>query len=344
MMCYSFAMISLAERRKNILISIVKEYIKTARPVSSKHLGESSGFTFSSATLRNNMAELERDGYLTQPHTSAGRIPTVLGYRYYVDAFSKKFSLGLAQRRFIMDFFLKQQHLEELLKKTCHFMAQITPYMGVITKYAYSLLSLKHVDLVPLKNSQLLIVVITNTGEVFEDRFEVTKYDFDLQKLEQVLNKEFAGLKLEAIKQKCEHLKALGLFGTLFNEISAKLAEILEKQQTTLFYDGITNLLSLPEFAKISRFFQIFNFLEEEIALKKIGPRLEDDSIYIAIGSELKSTSISEASLILVPYRQDEQIVGAVGILGPMRMDYEKAIATTECVAGNLSMSLKKMA
>lgn len=335
---------SLTERKKSILVSVVKEYVKTARPVSSKQLKRSAGFTFSSATLRNAMADLEDSGYLTHPHTSAGRLPTAKGYRLYVDTISKNLSLGLDKRRYIMDFFSKSDRLEELLKKTCHFISQITPYLGIVTKYSYKTLGLKHIDLVPLSNNKLLIVLITKTGDILREKIAVTRYDYELQKLEQILNKELAGLELQAIKQKCEHLKTLSLFGTLFDEISGALIGLFEQGQASLFYDGIANLLSLPEFAKVSNFFRILNFVEEELNLNKISTQLPSNYTYIAIGDELKSASINEASLILVPYRQDKEVVGSVGVIGPMRMDYEQAIATTECIASNLSLTLQKMA
>lgn len=342
-MCYSLIMNSMSERKKLILMAVVREYVRIAKPVSSKHLKKSEAFDFSSATLRNVMAELENEGYLTHPHTSAGRIPTSVGYRYYVDTISNNLSLGLTQRRYIMDFFSKQGQLEEILKRTCNFITKITPYLGIVTKYSYRQIGIKHIDLVPLKNNQLLIVVITKTGEIIRDRLEISNYDSDIQELEQILNEQLSGMDTALLIQKCKHIKALRLFGSLFDEISTKLVQLLEQQQTILFYDGITNLLSFPEFSRINHFYQIYNFLEEEAAVKQMETYLANDSTYIAIGNELKNEKLSDASLVLVPYHYNDQSVGTVGIMGPMRMDYEKAIATTECVAGNLSLALQKM-
>jgi heat-inducible transcriptional repressor len=299
----------------------------------------------SSATLRNIMAGLEADGYLTHPHTSAGRTPTALGYRYYADAASKQLSLSLIQRRNIIDFFAGQVQIEELFRQTCEFLARITPYLGVVSKYSNRKFNLKHIDLVPLSSNHLLLVAITTAGEVFKVRVRVSKFDFNVSDLELVLNKELVGLELAQIKDKYKHLRALGLFGNLFNEVAFKLIELLESQQSDVYYDGVSNLLNFPEFAQLSLLSSIFTVLQDaKSTLRQISTNFSNDDLYIAIGNELKDLALSEASLIAVPYYLNDQLAGSVTIIGPMRMDYEKAIATTECVAGNLTLSLQKMA
>ncbi len=330
---------SLTERKQDILLAIVREYINSAKPVSSMQLTKSYSFNLSSATLRSTMAGLEEEGFLTHPHTSAGRIPTVLGYRYYVNKVSRRLSLGLEQRKYIIDFFSKQRQVEELLKQTTKFIAQYTPYLGIVIRYSHRKLSLKHLDIVHLGGSQLLLVAITTAGDVFKEKVFINRYDFEVSKLEAVLNRELAGLDLAQLEEKCRHIKALQLFSSIFDDIAEVLIKIFTKQQTYFYYDGVANLLNFPEFSELNQFSDMLSFLEGgDWVLDEISANLDANHTYVAIGDEVKSLSLNNVSLVIAPYGKNEQIAGAVGIVGPMRMDYEKAIATTECIAGNLSL------
>jgi len=334
---------NLSEKSSQVLLAVTKDFIKNAKPVSSRRLKNSHGFKFSSATIRNLMADLAEQGYLMQPHTSAGRVPTVKGYRYYVDSICKRISLDLAQRRFIIDHFSKEENEHDgLLKRTCRFMAHMTTYLGVALRYSYSELKIKHIDLIVMKNSQILVVIITSNGEVMKERVHVRKFDFDINKLEKVMNKEFIGLNWRLVIDKMKHLRDLGLFGQIFEEITHSFINLAEKQRTTLFYDGLSNLINFPELFKIKNISGIFYAIEEDTStLKEISTKFASNTSYIAIGDELKSSLIGDISLVLAPYRVNSQLAGAVGIIGPMRMDYEMAIGTSTCVAGNLESALK---
>ncbi len=332
------------DREKDVLLATIKEYINTAKPVSSRHL-KVCGFKFSGATIRNTLATLEKEGYLMHPHTSAGRIPTEQGYRYFVNNVSRNLILGLEQRRYIMDFFSTKTYQQALLKQTSKFMAEVTSYLGIVIGNYSKKITVKHIDLIGLSNGQLLLVTISENGEIFKEKLVVKKYDFDVQELENILNRELSGLALDELKEKSKHLSALGLFGSLFESVTSKLIELLEKEQTGLYYDGITNLLDFPEFSTINIFSEVLEFFEErQPVLKELGAKVRQGDVYVAIGEESAALSLRGASLVLAPYCNHEQVVGAVGLLGPMRMDYKKAIATTECVAGNLSHTLQKMA
>ncbi|KKN65148.1 hypothetical protein LCGC14_0484570 [marine sediment metagenome] len=334
----------LTDRKRDVLQATIKEYIKNAKPVSSKHL-KGCGFQISSATLRCTLAALEVDGYLNHPHTSAGRIPTEKGYMYYVNLISKNLILGLEQRRYIMDFFSAQTDAEVLKKETSKFLAEITSYLGIVTGSSNRKIGVKHVDLVVLNSSQLLVVVISKSGEIFKETVHIRKHDFDVQELENILNRELSGLDTEAVKEKCRYLSAVGLYGSLFDEVSSKLIQLLENEQSDFYYDGITNLLDFPEFSAINVFSGVLDFFEEGHAtLADIGAKIGNGDFYIAIGRESSALSLDQASLILAPYCNRDTVVGAVGLLGPMRMDYGKALAATECVAGNLTQTLQKMA
>jgi len=332
----------LAKRNEMVLMAVIREYIKTAKAVSSKYLLNAGNFSLSSATLRNVMAGLEADGYLTHPHTSAGRVPTAKGYRFYVNALSNKLSLGLVQRRYIIDFFSAPAHADELLKRTSAFIAQITPYLGVVTRYHHRKLGLKHIDLIALENGQLLLLLITKGGEVFKERVSVSKYDFDLQSLEMLLNKHLAGLELSEITNKCKHLSALGSFGSLFDEVSEKLIELLESSQSVLYYDGLANLLNFPEFGRLKLLSSILAALKDSHEILSQFAADQDKDFNVAIGEELNDSELKEVSLVAAPYYLNEVPAGSVAIMGPMRMDYERVIATTECVAGNLTKAITK--
>ena len=333
---------SLAERNKTVLVAVIREYIKTAKAISSRHLLSTCSFSLSSATLRNTMASLEAGGYLTHPHTSAGRVPTAKGYRFYVNALSNKLSLGLVQRRYIIDFFSAPANADELLKRTSAFIAQITPYLGVVSRYHYRKLGLKHIDLVALENGKLLLVLITEGGEVFRERISVSKFDFNLQRLEMLLNKHLAGLELGEICTKCKYLSALGSFGSLFDEVSEKLIEMLESSQSVLYYDGLANLLNFPEFGRLKLLSSILAALKDSHEIHSKFSADADKDFNVAIGEELNDSDLKEVSLVAAPYYLNEVPAGSVAIMGPMRMDYEQMIATTECVAGNLTKAITK--
>lgn len=333
----------LNERSNLVLNTVIKEYIYSAKPVSSKYLVRKYGFNLSSATLRNIMAGLEVDGLLTHPHTSAGRTPTIAGYRHYVNSISNNLSIGLEQRKFIIDFFTSNLNNEELLKETSKFVASLSSYLGLVFRYSSKKITVKHIDLISLARNQLLLVIITKNGEVYKSKVLIKKFDFDIRKLEGLFNKEFSNLDLASIIAKHEYLKALDVFGSLFANISQSLIDLLRKEEVSLYYDGIANLLNFPEFSKVELVSSMLNIFDNnEKGLANITENLKDNDTYVVIGDEDSSLNLTSLSLVASPYYQNESIAGAVGVIGPIRMNYEKAMATSHCIASSLTQALQQ--
>jgi heat-inducible transcriptional repressor len=326
------------ERRLEVLRAIVQDYVSTNDPVGSKALAERHDLGVSPATIRNDMAVLEEQGYITQPHTSAGRVPTDKGYRLFVDRLSAVKPLSAAERRAIERFLDGAVDLHDVLGRTVRLLAQLTRQVAVVQYPTLSRSAVRHLEVVQVAAGRLLLVLITDTGRV-EQRVVDSPAEVDadaVRELRALLNSAFAGAKLAEAGDKVPglldtappHLR--GLVAT----VSATLMETLvEPSEDRLVIGGTANLArgSALDFPGTMR--PILEALEEQVVVLRLMSEVDASTVLVRIGEENAYEALSGASLVTVGYGSADRPLGGLGVVGPTRMDYPGNMAAVRAVA-----------
>ena len=334
----------LSDRKRLILRAIVEAHIKDGEPVGSKTLLESGILSGSSATVRNEMAELEALGYLEQPHTSAGRIPSEQGYRFYVDTLAKEYNRTSADIDSIKNALdEKQTELDKILRQASRLASALTNYSGLALKPRPELDSFKRYECVYINERNLLLVMISEDGRTRTKNIRIP-FDIipdDAQNLSAALNKMIAGVSIAQITLPVivQMEKMVRQGSRLISPIVKGIYECLSDfDQGDITIDGVDNLIGYPEYSEKES-------LQGLLAIGKHKDRLLDlisenddnDDVHVFIGSENVLDSMSNSSLIYKTVKVDGRVVGAVGVIGPRRMEYSKVIATVENLAKGVS-------
>jgi heat-inducible transcriptional repressor len=325
------------ERKIGILREVVGRFIENADPVSSKEIVNNLDFDLSSATIRKEMAELESMGYLTHPHTSAGRMPTDKGYRFYVDNLLKEeLNAGTdydnKSSNAINIAIDKDMEIEAILQKCTEMLARFTNYLSMIIAPTIQQSRFKHIELLKFRSKNILIVLITDTGRVYKKSSAMAgEYtDLDLQSASNIMNmqlrdKNFVDISMEDIKlQKGDSNLVL-----LINRVIGLIKECIKEnfQYNKIFIHGASVILKQPEFIDLKKIHNILRVIENEYLLMKLLLDFSDDSDFIIkIGSELFEEGTEDLSLIASRYKIYGNSTGAIGVLGPKRMDYCQVI------------------
>lgn len=335
----------LAERKKIILAAIVETYITTGEPVGSKAIAALTGIGLSSATIRNEMSELAELGFLEQPHTSAGRIPSQLGYRFYIDRLMEKKRLT-SQEMWQIDSLLQIQagNIESLLENAGKILAELTGMASLSTVSGNNAAELLRVELVPAGRRAVLLIMITSTGAV---RSSLCRCDEDLTAdmlsyFVRLVNDKLVGLSLESITSET----ISDLYGELY-EYSFALKPVLDRLgeeigelvQSEVFFGGESNLLNHEGFDS-ARLRGILGMFEREGALSALADGIKSgikNGIQVRIGTENGIGLMEESSVVAAPYAFKGEAYGAVGVIGPTRMDYAKIISSLEYFSMALS-------
>jgi len=324
------------ERRFEVLRAIVEDYVATEEPVGSKALAERHHLGVSPATIRNDMASLEEEGFITQPHTSAGRVPTDKGYRLFVDRLSDIKPLSNPERRAIESFLEGAVDLDAVIGRTVRLLAQLTRNVAVVQYPSLVRSSLRHVELVALTPSRLMFVFITDTGRVEQRVVEMPGVCSDrlLAELRSQINGAAAGARLSEMSQKLESIVPYFPAEDLpvVNAIIATLLEMsVEQSEERIVLAGTSNLAKFGgDFS--SSVLPVLEALEEQVVLLRLlGEAAE--SVTVTIGHEHRDYGLQSTSLIASGYGRAGDPVATLGILGPTRMDYPGSIAAVRAVA-----------
>lgn len=343
-------LVELSERNKKILKTVVKSYLVTAEPVGSRTLSKKHNIGLSPATIRNVMADLEDMGYLTHPHTSAGRLPTDKGYRYYVDSLMDNIVLTPELENEIKKGCLsKGAEMDELMKATSIILSKISHQAGIVVLPNLTQIVLKHIYFVKLSSKQLLAVFVSKTGLV---QNKVIKADENLSqdkldKISKYLNEEFRGLTLKVIRERM--LKEISLerakYDRLFKHALRLAKKAFKKQKTSgtdIYIGGTSNIVNQPEFKdNVENIRLIVEALEDKDKLIKILDRcIDEEDISVIIGSENHLQELQHCSLITKGYYNHEGTIGLLGIVGHKRMEYPKVVAIVDYTANLLSTIL----
>ncbi|MEY3109114.1 MAG: hypothetical protein RL730_1465 [Actinomycetota bacterium] len=323
-------------RQLEILRAIVEEYVATEEPVGSRSIAERHGLGISSATIRNEMAVLEEAGLITQPHTSAGRIPTDKGYRLFVDKLAKIKPLSAAERRAIETFLEGANDLDDVVMRTVRLLAQVTKQVAVVQYPMITKSKVRHIELLLLTSRRLMLVLITNTGRV-EQRVLELPYSLaekSLSELKTKMNNLVVGKSMADVSNSLESiLESLSREERTSSAlIISNLIEMsLEKPEERVVLAGTANLTRSGSEVS-SDIHGVLETLEEQVVLLRL---LSDsgESMRVRIGSEQPEKSLKTTSLVTMGYGNDGNSLGALGVLGPTRMDYSTSMSAVQAVA-----------
>ncbi len=339
----------LSERKVKILQAIIRNYLETGEPVGSRTISKYTDLNLSSATIRNEMSDLEEMGYILQPHTSAGRIPSDKGYRLYVDTMMEQKDREIEEMKEVM--VQKEDKMDQLLKQVAKLLAVNTNYASMITTPTIHTNKLKFIQLSRVDVNQLLAVVVVE-GNVIKNNIIHTAEELDdetLLKLNILLNTHLNGLTIEEINLgMISSLKQqAGIHSEIVADVIDAIAESIHAEEDLEVYtSGANNIFKYPELADQQKASSIINtFEEKQLLTELVQENLTDDNntgIQVYIGEETPIQSMKDCSVVTATYELGEGMRGTIGIIGPKRMDYDKVIGTLKTITHQLDDLYKK--
>lgn len=340
----------LNERKQKILEAIIRNYMETGEPVGSRTVSKYTDLNLSSATIRNEMSDLEEMGYILQPHTSAGRIPSDKAYRLYVDTILQRKDEEVSEMKELM--VEKADKIDLLLQQVAKLLAQNTNYTSMVTKPKYQHKRIKFIQLNQMSERQLLVIVVLDNNHV-SNKFINLMTDADENVIAQMnflMNTALTGLDfteinmaiMQQIKEKA------GEYGELASSILDCISEVMtEEDDSEIYTSGATNILKYPELSDKEKMTGLLSTFEEKqmlLAWANDEPPEDDKEhgIQVYIGEESPVESMKDCSVVTATYRIKEGVYGKIGIVGPKRMDYEKVVGTLENCMQQLDDIFKK--
>ncbi len=336
-------------RKRKVLHAIILDYIATADPVGSRTIAKKYNLGVSPATVRNEMADLEEMGLLEQPYTSAGRIPSQLGYRYYVDSLMIREALPPEIKEMIRGALRSRvKETESLIQLSSKLLSQLTNYTALIMAPSYAKNTLRHIQLLAVEENKAVIIVVLDNGHVEHCTVEVPDYlnPEDFTAISHILNERLQGLALEQWKP--------SVLKSIYSELKYKkkvlnnIIEIIENSlavdhDNKVFLGGTLNIFNQPEFKDINKVKGLLSLLEEAENIKDILQGENTEGTIVKIGTENALEGMKDCSLITTTYELEGETIGTIGILGPTRMEYSKAISIMEFLTKALTEGLRNI-
>jgi heat-inducible transcriptional repressor len=336
----------LDERNRRVLQAVIDSYIASGAPIGSTVLVKRYDFGVSSATLRNIMAELEELGFLTHPHTSAGRIPTDIGYRYYIDSL-----ISIENDNEDIEDHLRQapplqgEDLHELMEEASRFLAALSHCAGVVVAPTESEAQYKHIEFVRLRGRQVLIIFVTATGIVQNKLIDLDESirQQDLNRFSAYLDDELVGRTLDEVRQRLiEKLQEEKIvFMRLMEETYRASQEVRERESEKVYIGGASQMLESPEFANVDKMKALLKAFEDKYKmLKLLDSSVAAKGIKVFIGSENPYFEMQGCSMVVGSYQAGANVVGTLGVIGPTRMQYKQVIHVVDYTSRLLSKLL----
>lgn len=339
----------LDDREAEILSAIINEYISSGKAVGSRSFVMKHSMSLSPATLRNIMFDLDTSGYLMQPHTSAGRIPTDFGYRFYVDSLLESYEqLNKIPVNIKEESIKKEVQLDKMFLAIAKSLANNSKYAGIVLTPKPDFAIVKQIELLSLDNNEVLVILITRTGMVLNKKVLMSDYvsQDDLSKFSRFLTSALCGYSLEEIKTTvCDTLRN-DLSNSFNHDLAIDIAELSLKDEveSDLFVDGLENILHIHEMREPDQLMSFLHLIEEESLLKNIViSMLEKNGIVTLIGDEIPDKAVMGCSMVMSSYKISNKNVGVVGIIGPTRMDYEKVVPLVDYMSRMVTEYLTTM-
>ena len=338
----------LDERKQKILHAIIQNYLETGEPVGSRTISKYADLGLSSATIRNEMSDLEEMGYIIQPHTSAGRIPSDMGYRFYVDQLMKEKEQEVTEMKELM--IQRQDKMELVLKQMAKVLAANTNYATMITSPQYHRTKLKFIQLSVISEDQLLAVVVAE-GNVVKNKVIPISHGLDnetILKLNILLNTSLNGLTMEEINLStiAKLKEQAGIHSEVINSVLDAVAEAIQMDDDLEVYtSGTTNIFKYPELADSTKASALISAFEDKQQLASLMEDMkdgEDTGIQVYIGNETPGQTMKDCSVVTTTYELGEGMRGTIGIVGPKRMDYEKVVDNMKTLTNQLDLIFNK--
>lgn len=339
----------LNEREESVLRIIVEEYIKTSEPVGSRYISKSGPLQLSAASIRNIMSDLEEKGYLTQPHTSAGRVPSDNGYRYYID---KLVVFGSPDNDIISSLQegCQTTSVNSFLQHFSRKMGSLTNSVGFVVAPKLNTMHLKHIEFLQFNPYTILAVIVTKSGIVHNFMLEMEKPvdKSELTRVSNYLNDHFSDKSLGEIKShilnemkdRKEHLDRL--FEKAYSLGERVFA--VENFGHEIYLEGTSNVLDMPEFRDVQKIKEIYRIFEEKHFINEIVEKcMTESGVQIFVGSEIGKEEINELGLVSTTYSRSGHVVGSLGIIGPKRMSYPKVVSIVDCTSEIITKMLNKL-
>lgn len=337
----------LTERKKKVLRSVVDLYIRTAEPVGSKAITELPDMQYSSATIRNEMAELTEMGYLTQPHTSAGRIPSERGYRYYVDSLMQSYSSTTEEITQLNELLkARTEQLDRIIDDAGKLASALTNYPAISVRSNRRRQLVKRFSVMQGDASSFLLIMLISHDTVRTKRIPTRVYldDAILLHLQTVLNDNLTNLDLDTLTyaKMMAIEKALGEYGFLASPVIKSIYEALsEGTESDVKIEGVDRLLSYPEFSDVGKLKSLLGLFDQKDELVTMVEEADKAGVNVLIGHENTVGKMNDSTIIFRTIRVDGVDVGAIGIIGPVRMDYEKVISTINSLTESVSEMMR---
>ena len=329
------------ERKKKILQAVIDEYVNTAEPVSSAALVEKYGLNYSSATVRNELAELEKKGYLDKTHTSSGRIPSEKGYRFYVDELIKEDDISLEEMKYIQSkLSTKVNEIEDLAKIATSTLSEITHYTTVAIGPKVETQIIEEIKFVLLGTRMLMVVIVTDSGLVKET---IIKYDEDItqsqiETLNNLFNSKLKGKPLSKIDKPMEEyiLSEINYSIDVIKPIIDQINKIVDEAET-IYLEGANKAFDLPEFKSLELAKNFVNVLDEKEAMLEILDSGVAKDINVYIGDENDKEELKDFSVVTFKHSVGNKELGTIGIIGPKRMNYSKVISVMKYLSKKIN-------
>ncbi len=337
----------LSERKKLILKSIVEAHIEGGEPVGSKYLMQNNLLTCSSATIRNEMAELEQMGYLLQPHTSAGRVPSEKGYRFYVDALVEQYARATHEVVQINQLLrAKMAEVDQILETASRLASSMTNYTGIAIKPKAASVTMSKFEVVSIDEHTFAMLMITSGGTVKTQKVKISASVNEemLRRLAELLNDHLCGLSADMITLPIimELENAMGDAAYLVNPAVKCIYGVMsEIDGGEMRLSGLNHLLKYPEYSDTQHFGQLLGTLENQDEILDLVSQSDSDEINVVIGSESPVKVMNNSALVFKPIKKDGRTVGVIGVLGPRRMNYKQVLKTIDEITGSISSMMQ---
>lgn len=333
----------LSDRKKQILQAVIDEYISSAEPVGSRAVSKKNKLGLSSATIRNEMADLEEMGYLIQPHTSAGRIPSDAGYRFYVNSLMKRYQLGLeAIERLQEELAGRISRLDMAVKRAGFLTAMLTDYTTVISAPKTEVSEIKKIDIVPMSSDAVMLIIVTDTV-----RSRVIRASLSAEKCErlaEILNgrlrrKSADDITYDTIQSiESEIKESIDVEPKLMiNALNFVYDSVSELDESEIYVANTKSILQYPEYRDPDKARELFSFLEDKQKLRQLIAAPDGGGVEAKIGKENEYEILRDSSIVTVDYSLDGKAVGKVGVIGPKRMDYAKVFASLDLISHEIN-------
>lgn len=338
----------LNERAQRLLRTLVARYIRDGLPVGSRTLSQESGLEVSPATIRNVMADLEEMGFLQAPHTSAGRIPTARGYRFFVDTLLQTQPLAPEEMAHLRERFPEVESTQHLINSASSLLSAVTHFVGLVTVPKRESFAFQYVDFVPLSGGRLMAVLVFSDGEV-QNRILHPSSKFsaaELQRVANYLNEHYSGLTLRQVRSRLvRELRDTreSMYRVMGNAISVAESAFVREDPDDIVLAGETNLMDcsdLSDLDKLRGLFEAFHRKRELLALME--QCINGQGVRLFIGEESGYQALGECSVVTAPYTVDGRKLGVLGVIGPVRMDYDRVIPVVDATARLLSSALNQ--